>query len=68
MSTYSFDSHSKTSQTRVLDVESGHSTLLYEDPSYSDATWISNEEILLLRSGDKGTTSLVLGNASEPSL
>ncbi|KAJ0167376.1 Dipeptidyl-peptidase 5 [Colletotrichum tanaceti] len=51
VSTYSFDSHSKTSQTRVLDVESGHSTLLYEEASYSDVTWISDREIFLLRTG-----------------
>ncbi|GJC80087.1 prolyl oligopeptidase [Colletotrichum tofieldiae] len=68
VSTYSFDSHSKTSQTRVLDVESGHSSLLYEEASYSDATWISDQEILLLRSGDKGTTSLLLGDVTRPSV
>ncbi|KAI8316222.1 Dipeptidyl-peptidase 5 [Colletotrichum sp. SAR11_59] len=66
VSTYSFESHSKTAQTRVLDVQSGHSTLLYEDQSYNDATWISDQEIVLLRSGEKGTTSLVLGNITEP--
>ncbi|KAK1999173.1 prolyl oligopeptidase [Colletotrichum falcatum] len=68
VSTYSFDSHSKTSQIRVLDVESGHSTLLYEEASYSDATWISDREILLLRSGDKGATSLLLGDVTRPSV
>ncbi|KAI3543412.1 prolyl oligopeptidase [Colletotrichum abscissum] len=67
VSTYSFESHSKTSQTRVLDVESGHSSLLYEEASYSDVTWISDEEILILRSGDKGATTLLLGDVTKPS-
>ncbi|TDZ73163.1 putative dipeptidyl-peptidase 5 [Colletotrichum trifolii] len=58
----------KSSQIRVLEVESGHSTLLYEDQSYNDATWLSDKEILLLKSGDKGSTSLILGDATEPSV
>ncbi|EEY18759.1 dipeptidyl-peptidase V [Verticillium alfalfae VaMs.102] len=66
VSSYSFQTHSKTSQIRVIDVHSGHSTLLYEDGSYSEPTWISDKDILFFKSGDKGSTSLMLGHSGLP--
>ncbi|CAK7205643.1 hypothetical protein SEUCBS139899_008422 [Sporothrix eucalyptigena] len=66
VSTYSFAEHSKTSQIRVLDIESGSSTLLYEGSSYSEPVWIGEDAFLFLKSGTKGATSIVLGRASRP--
>ncbi|CAK7266550.1 hypothetical protein SEPCBS57363_002146 [Sporothrix epigloea] len=66
VSTYSFVEHSKTSQIRVLDIESGASTLLYEDASYSEPLWIDEDSFLFLKSGDKGSTSILRGRASCP--
>ncbi|KAM0286965.1 hypothetical protein ACHAQH_000649 [Verticillium albo-atrum] len=66
VSSYSFQKHNKTSQIRVIDVHSGHSTLLYEDSSYSEPTWISDKDILFFKSGDKGSTSLMLGHSGLP--
>jgi Tol biopolymer transport system component len=66
VSTYSFEEHKKTSQIRVLDIQSGHSTLLFEDLSYSEPTWIGEKEFIFLKSGDKGTTSLLLADVSKP--
>ncbi|CAK7232492.1 hypothetical protein SBRCBS47491_008289 [Sporothrix bragantina] len=66
VSTYSFAEHSKTSQIRVLDIESGSSTLLYEDASYSEPVWIGEDSFLFLKSGDKGSTSILLSRASRP--
>ncbi|KAJ9157411.1 Prolyl oligopeptidase [Pleurostoma richardsiae] len=66
VSTYSFEEHKKTSQIRVLDIQSGHSTLLFEDLSYSEPTWIGEKEFIFLKSGDKGTTNLLLADVSKP--
>ncbi|KIH86993.1 hypothetical protein SPBR_08154 [Sporothrix brasiliensis 5110] len=66
VSTYSFEDHRKTSQIRVLDIESGGSTLLYEDANYSEPVWIDEDAFFFLKTGDKGVTSLLLGRASRP--
>lgn len=41
--------------------------MLYEDLAYTEPVWIGSDEFLFLRSGDKGTTSLLLGHATHPS-
>jgi dipeptidyl aminopeptidase/acylaminoacyl peptidase len=50
----------------VLDIESGGSTLLYEDSSYSEPVWVDEDAFFFLKSGDKGVTSLLLGRVSRP--
>ncbi|CAN8099018.1 unnamed protein product [Discula destructiva] len=65
-STYCFEEHKKTGQIQVLDVESGHSTKLYKDGSYSEPTWISETEFLLLKTGEKGTSSLLFADVKSP--
>lgn len=66
MSTYSFETHKRTSQIRVLDVASGDSTLLYEDSAYNEPVWITDSEFLFFKSGERGGTSLMLADASKP--
>lgn len=66
VSSYSFEEHRKTSQIRVLDIRSGETVVLYEDLTYSEPVWVGPDEFLFLKSGDKGTTSLLLGHASRP--
>ncbi|KAL2127818.1 hypothetical protein VTI74DRAFT_10119 [Chaetomium olivicolor] len=63
VSTYSFQEHKKTAQIRVLDIESGNSDLLVEDPSASEPVWLGNDEVLHLKGGDKGSTTLVVRSA-----
>lgn len=64
VSTYSFESHSKTSEIRVLDVESGRSNLLVSDVNASEPTWLGEkDQVLWLKSGEKGQTHLVLAHA-----
>ncbi|PSR77548.1 Alpha/Beta hydrolase protein [Coniella lustricola] len=65
-STYSFSDHKKTAQIHVLDVDSGRSTSLYRDSSYSEPTWVSETEFVLVKNGDKGTSSLLLADATKP--
>ena len=66
-STYSFQSHSKTSELRILDIRTGASTLLSDDLNASEPTWLGwNNEVVWLKGGEKGTTHLILGNADKP--
>lgn len=64
VSTYSFDSHSKTSEIRVLDIKNGQSKVLANDLAASEPTWLGEKNLVLwLKGGEKGTTNLVLGDA-----
>lgn len=64
VSTYSFQSHSKTSEIRVLDIKTGQTTLLTSDVSASEPTWLGEKNLVLwLKGGEKGTTSLVMADA-----
>jgi dipeptidyl aminopeptidase/acylaminoacyl peptidase len=67
VSTYSFEHHRKTSQVRLLDIETQHTELLYEDATYSEPTWIEEDRILLLKNSEKGSwTKLLLADVSKP--
>lgn len=64
VSTYSFHSHSKTSEIRVLDIKTGQSKVLSSDLNASEPTWLQeNNLVLWLKGGEKGTTSVVLADA-----
>jgi dipeptidyl aminopeptidase/acylaminoacyl peptidase len=64
VSTYSFQSHSKTSEIRVLDVETGQSKLLSSDGSASEPTWLLEDDLVLwLKGGEGGKTNLVIADA-----
>ncbi|KAK4129285.1 hypothetical protein N657DRAFT_609457 [Parathielavia appendiculata] len=60
VSTYSFGDHKKTTQIKILNIESGDSVLLVDEPGWSEPVWLSNEEVLYLKSRDNGCTSLVI--------
>ncbi|KAK5657091.1 hypothetical protein OQA88_3619 [Cercophora sp. LCS_1] len=66
VSSYSFETHKKTTQIRVLDIESGQSSVLVEDLAVSEPTWLSNDEFLYLGAGEKGTTSIMVDSVSRP--
>src|SRR4051794_40425199 len=64
VSTYSFHSHSKTSEIRVLDIKTGQSKVLISDLKASEPTWLQEKNLVLwLKGGDKGTTDLMLADA-----
>jgi hypothetical protein len=65
VSTYSFDSHSRSGAINVLDIETGHSTTLFTDQAYSEPTWISDSEFLLVKSGEKGSSHLLVADATK---
>lgn len=66
MSKYSFPDHKKTNEIQVLDLDSGNAKILYKDSSYSEPTWISEFEFVLIKGGEKGTSSLVLADVNSP--
>jgi dipeptidyl aminopeptidase/acylaminoacyl peptidase len=62
VSTYSFAQHAKQSEIRILDAESQQTSLITDDKSVSEPVWIDDKTIVLLRSEDNGTTSVVVGD------
>jgi hypothetical protein len=61
VSTYSFNSHSKSSEIRVLDIKTGRTNLVSSDAQASEPTWLGKKNLILwLKGGEKGTTSLML--------
>lgn len=63
VSTYSFADHAKKPEIRILDVESQQTSLVTDDKTASEPTWIDDDNILLLKSGDDGITSVLVGKA-----
>ena len=68
MSSYSFETHSKSSSIRVLNIKDGCSHLVSEDPGASEPIWIGEKEVLYLKPGENGCTMIMsqqLGDKSE---
>lgn len=63
-STYSFESHSKTSELRVLDTKTSESTHLASD-EISDINWLDDDEFVCLQSEKDDTTSIYWGSVSK---
>ncbi|KAL8745634.1 MAG: hypothetical protein Q9190_002238 [Brigantiaea leucoxantha] len=62
VSTYSLESHKKTSEIRVLDLSIRQSTLITNEEKASEPNWLE-DELLWLKEGAQGTTELVVGDA-----
>jgi pre-mRNA-splicing helicase BRR2 len=64
--TYSFESHSKTNEIRVLDIATGQSVVLSNDAGASNPLWLGDGDSLIwLKEKDNGNTSLIVGDARE---
>jgi hypothetical protein len=60
-STYSFNSHSKSSEIRILDIKTGQTKLVSSDAQASEPTWLGEKNLIVwLKGGEKGTTSLMM--------
>ena len=64
VSTYSFESHKKTSEIRVLDITTGRSRLISNEEKISSPNWLSDNELLWLKA-EKNITKLMVGDADE---
>jgi len=66
VSTYSFETHKKTLEIKVLDVSTGQSTLITNEEKASEPNWVGHgNELLWLKSGEKGVTHVIFGSADE---
>ena len=64
VSTYSFESHKKTSEIRTIKIDNGQSTLISSDNNTSEPNWLGEEsDVLWLKAEDDGTTKFVIGDA-----
>ena len=64
VSTYSIQTHKKSSEIRVLDIKNGQAKTLTDDLNASEPVWLGEKNLVLfLKGGEKGTTSLVLADA-----
>lgn len=64
--TYSFDSHSKISEIRVLDIASGQSTLITNDPGASNPRWLGDsDQLVWLKTKTNGNTAFVIGDVCD---
>lgn len=68
-STYSFDTHDKTVELRLLDTKSNESTLLVQENSISEPVWLPGEKdaFACLKSEDKGRTSIIVASVQSKS-
>ncbi|KAK5721087.1 hypothetical protein LTR15_007051 [Elasticomyces elasticus] len=64
-STYSFSTHKKTVELRLLDVKSKDSHILATDDDVSDFNWLDDENFVCLQSEKDGTTSLYAADVSK---
>lgn len=67
-STYSFESHKKTIELRVLDVSTGESHQLAKDDDISDLNWLDEDVFACLQAEKDGTTSLYVASVAEVSV
>ncbi|KAI1003572.1 Dipeptidyl-peptidase 5 [Podosphaera aphanis] len=67
VSSYSFKTHTKSFEIRIMNVKTGDSLILCSDLKASEPTWLGDRNLLLyLKSGEKGATSLYLADAERP--
>ncbi|KAI0482832.1 prolyl oligopeptidase [Xylariaceae sp. FL0804] len=68
VSQYSFVSHSKSVAIKLLDIASGESTSLYENPDYTEPTWVSEKEFVFVNnsSDSESACSLCVADVSQP--
>jgi hypothetical protein len=59
-SKYSFQSHSKLSEVRVLNDRTGQSSILTNDPSAREPAWLDGNVAIWLQSGENGVTKIML--------
>ncbi|KAK4984386.1 hypothetical protein LTR50_006641 [Elasticomyces elasticus] len=66
ISTYSFESHEKAVELRVLDFKSGESVLLVQDNGVSDPVWLEDDVFAYLKSGKEGKSEVIVGSVENP--
>ncbi len=63
ISTYSFHTHKKSSEIRLLDIKTGETKLLSNETSASEPTWLGDTSLVLwLKGGEKGSTIVYIAD------
>lgn len=63
---YSFDSHFKANEIRVLDIATGQSTLITNDQGASNPQWLDNgDQIVYLKSKANSNTGFIIADARD---
>ena len=66
VATYSFESHKKTAEIKVLNIKNGQSNLISDDEKASEPNWLGHgNELIWLKEGEKGATQLIHGDADD---
>lgn len=65
ISTYNFDSHSKSNELRVLEVASGESHVLAQEDEISDVNWLNEDEFVCLQSEKDGRTKVFVASVGK---
>jgi len=63
VSTYSLEAHAETKEIKILNLESGESTLFSDDEKNLSPQWLVENQLLWTRSVDGGKTALWTGTA-----
>lgn len=67
VTTYSFESHKKSSEIRVLEIKTGQSFLVTNDEKASEPNWLGEEnQLIWLKEGEKGVTHIIHGDLENP--
>ena len=64
VSSYSFETHAKSSSIRVLNIKEGTSRVISEDLVATDPIWIGEQDVLFLKHGDNGCTMIMSQNVN----
>ncbi|MCJ1424988.1 hypothetical protein MMC29_002876, partial [Sticta canariensis] len=66
VATYSFRSHKKTAEIKVLNIKNGQSNLVTNDEKAREPVWLGHgNELIWLKEGEKGATQLIHGDADD---
>lgn len=64
--TYSFESHSKTNEIRLLDLTTGRSALITNDAGASNPRWLGDgDQLIWLKTKANGNTAFIISDARE---
>ena len=64
-SSYSFQTHQKSTELRVLSVETGDSHELAKDDDISDLNWLNDDEFVCLQAEKSGATSVYVASVKK---
>jgi hypothetical protein len=64
VSTYSLDAHAETKEVKILNLETGESTLFSDDEKNTSHQWLVRNHLLWTRSVEGGKTALWTGTAA----